>query len=846
MLQADCLSPTCKLRSVFSVSPVAVSNTNKGPISLQIVGLTNGETVRAEKFLDANRDGVLGVGDELMQSFLLTDGQRSVIGGITNRNVPGDTTPVDGAIAAEVAFAGDVAQQLVGQYIFKLSSPTGRFLAITRLFNVTNSAYGQSFSGSVQCNGTNVPNVVVMVTPANSQKDSPVAGVVADNSGHYSIKLPVGAYGFFLFKSNFVADLTQAPTVDLGAGVSVSTNLTFLFPTTRTISGRVVDAGNSCLGLPGIFVFCQSAASQIANGFTDAGGNFSVRVTSSQWKVELDDSGLSAYGYLRLQNNNTIVDTSSGSVSGVTVALPKGTALVYGSVKDDQNRPIAGLKLYADDNNSQYEGLGLSDQNGKYCVAVLASSWYVSPDNTSLRNYIFTQGNSVALTSGQAMQQNFSGTIGTNQISGLVQNTGNNPVVGVGVYGYATINGVTYNQYMQTDGSGYYSLNVANGNWNVGISCSGGNDALGSQGYQCVSEQSATVANNNPKVNFTVQACASVQVTTSSQLPGGQVGSSYGVQFQASGCNQPFSWALAPGSQSLPAGMNLSSDGGLSGTPGVSGTFSFTVRVTSNTGEWADQPFSVTINSSPLQVMTASLPSGTSGQFYSQAFSASGGSPPYTWSLSPGSANPPPGLSLASSGQLSGTPTASGSYNFFVRVMDSAATTADQLLSLTINNSALQVTNTNLPAATLGGVYSAQLGAIGGQPSYSWSLALGSANLPPGLSLDPSGLISGTPTTNGLFNFIVKVTDASFASVTRILGIQANPQLTLGLAFRPSPTQFQFQVNGTAGQNYTIQSSPDLMNWTLVGTTNSPGNIFTVLLNKSNNNQSYYRVMVGQ
>src|SRR5690348_7240231 len=112
----------------FSVSPVAVSNTNKGPISLQIVGLTNGETVRAEKFLDANRDGVLGVGDELMQSFLLIDGQRSVIGGITNRNVPGDTTPVDGAIAAEVAFAGDVAQQLVGQYIFKLSSPTGRFL----------------------------------------------------------------------------------------------------------------------------------------------------------------------------------------------------------------------------------------------------------------------------------------------------------------------------------------------------------------------------------------------------------------------------------------------------------------------------------------------------------------------------------------------------------------------------------------------------------------------------------------------------------------------------------------------------------------------------------------------
>ena len=90
----------------FSVSPAGVSNLYAGSIRLQIAGLTNGETVTVEKYLDVNTNRTVNAVDWLVQSFRLTDGQASVIAGVTNFNVPGDTTPVNGSITANVSFPG--------------------------------------------------------------------------------------------------------------------------------------------------------------------------------------------------------------------------------------------------------------------------------------------------------------------------------------------------------------------------------------------------------------------------------------------------------------------------------------------------------------------------------------------------------------------------------------------------------------------------------------------------------------------------------------------------------------------------------------------------------------------
>jgi len=113
----------------FTNTPAAVSNTYNRTITLQIGGIPTGDTVVVQKFLDANTNGVVDAGDILVQQFNLTDGQAGmVIGGVTNFNVPGDLNATTGAITATLNFQnGDFVQNIVGNYLYVLSSPAGDF-----------------------------------------------------------------------------------------------------------------------------------------------------------------------------------------------------------------------------------------------------------------------------------------------------------------------------------------------------------------------------------------------------------------------------------------------------------------------------------------------------------------------------------------------------------------------------------------------------------------------------------------------------------------------------------------------------------------------------------------------
>jgi len=88
----------------------------------------------------------------------------------------------------------------------------------------------------------------------------------------------------------------------------------------------------------------------------------------------------------------------------------------------------------------------------------------------------------------------------------------------------------------------------------------------------------------------------------------------------------------------------------------------------------------------PLKVTTTSLPAATGGSRYTATLAASGGEPPYSWSVTAGSL--PPGLHLDSStGMISGTPDVAGTYDFTVTVTDSQspAVTASQALSISVS-----------------------------------------------------------------------------------------------------------------------------------------------------------------
>ena len=859
------LCPAAPGAPVFTITPTAVSNTYSGTITLQITGLTPGVTVVVQKFLDANTNGIIDGGDWLVQQFQMTDGQAGMaFGGVTNFNVPGDTDgTANGQITAKLNFqGGDFSQNIAGKYLFKVS---GSFTPpLTNVLIVTNFPWAQKFTGNVVSNATStvVSNAVVLLFPPpvpgkNGPGGSPVAGAVANNAGSYTVQAPPGTYLPVAFRSNYLANFATAPIVTLGSGATVTTNLT-MTNATSSISGNLVDAANSSIFLPGIFLPVQSANGLIGIGFTDTNGNFSVGVRSGQWKVKADDTTLIVHGYLGLQNGTNV---NAGAT--VTNAMPKATALIYGSVKDNLGHPLVALDVYANDqNNNLYQTDGYTDANGNYVLGVLglgsSDPWYVQANgNNQLTNYIFTQENiNGNINAGQAVLQNFTAILATNHITGNVKANGTN-IAGVGVMASAIINSVDYFQYVDADANGNYSLNVANGSWTVGLETSGGSDSLdailGNGNYQSPNNQTAVINNNNATNNFTVQPCGGVQILTTN-LPDGQVGVFYGLTLQGSTCSGQLNWTLND-PQDFPTSLGFSQNGAIQGTPDTSGPYNFSVQLDDGNGHSTNQNLSLYIApaSTPLAVTTTSLPNGTNGTFYSQTIQASGGQTPYSWAIADYSISAvPSNLTLATNGVLSGTlSTTTGSYNFDVQVTDGAANTASQTLSVYIVNPPLPplvITNVSLPNGNVGAAYSAQLGATGGLSPYFWTLASVSSPLPTGLSLNTAGLISGMPTTNKPSIFKFQVQDQNGTTTNKVLSITINPKPVLGSASWLT-NQFQMRLTGASNQIYTVQMSTNLSstNWiSLFITNNTTTNSFLLTDPNATNQQRFYRILIGQ
>lgn len=245
--------------------------------------------------------------------------------------------------------------------------------------------------------------------------------------------------------------------------------------------------------------------------------------------------------------------------------------------------------------------------------------------------------------------------------------------------------------------------------------------------------------------------CPAISIDQTS-LPDGDAGVPYSQNLTASGGTAPYTFTLLSGS--LPTGLSLSAGGAITGTPSA-GTYNFTVQVTDGFSCVGTQAFSITVNCPALAIDQISLPDGDAGVAYSQTLTATGGTGPYTFTLQSGSL--PTGLSLSTSGDITGTPSA-GAFNFTVQVSDAFGCTATQAFAMNINCPAISIDPASLPDGVAGVAYSEALSAIGGNGPYSFSLLSGS--LPSGLTLSGAGVVSGTPSTAGSFNFTVQVLDA--------------------------------------------------------------------------------------
>jgi hypothetical protein len=262
-------------------------------------------------------------------------------------------------------------------------------------------------------------------------------------------------------------------------------------------------------------------------------------------------------------------------------------------------------------------------------------------------------------------------------------------------------------------------------------------------------------------------ACPTLRAT----LPNGAQGVPYN-QVVSADPEIPATYALSV--NILPPGLSLNNETGvISGIPSAPGNYTFGIKATGTDGCQKIGSFNLLITAlcPTISLSPTTLPAGLHGALYSQSLSATGGVGPYVFSVSGGGL--PNGLTLnPTTGLLSGTPTATGTFVFTVRAMSQGGCFGYRTYVLTINCATVTI-NTNLPNPVKGVAYSQALSASP-QGTFTFSLVTGS--LPLGFTMNSAGLVSGVTNLTGTYTFTVRARTASGCQGTRTYALTvANP-----------------------------------------------------------------------
>lgn len=333
-----------------------------------------------------------------------------------------------------------------------------------------------------------------------------------------------------------------------------------------------------------------------------------------------------------------------------------------------------------------------------------------------------------------------------------------------------------------------------------------------------------------------VSGSATPLTITTGALPGATLNVPYSAQLEASGGSGAISWGIEmpsdrPGSAAsataraknqkpaikpfgglqLPAGLSLSYSGLISGTPTALGQSQFTVYAEDQAMDIAYQPLGISVYPCVPTIGPAAstLPPGDVNTAYPQVQFNVSGCPGSTYTFSEQSANPfgpntlVPGLTLSSSGVLRGTPSAVGMYSILVTVTDQNQNQTQSQYSITINALPTISTSSPLPNGPVGVPYSQQIAATGGVPPYIFSM---NAN-PPGITITQSGVLNGTPTKGGTFNFNIAVTDSLGGQTVQPFQVTFATAVSQ-LQVAPLSLIFNANVNGSAPATQAISIAP--------------------------------------
>ena len=653
---------------------------------------------------------------------------------------------------------------LISSVKYRVGAIAGVFSVLTILFVIAPAAFGQSvatglthYTTDYGCSGCHITNAAI---PPPAPSGSPsvnhlhaanhpaqiatglatageMLGLFAPNptaAEQFSLSLFIGQYTAPVFSG-------ALPSIVTRTGVSDTVDVYPSIPSNGT-SGVARDGSAVSAGL------CTTATTTIGLSFSAPlnGGSPSVaQVGVSGTGMRYDVTYAPPAGFAGTDPFSVRVCNRTGTATG-TVAVTVYGITSAGSISraTSANYAHSSFSFYQLTSNDGAVSLRTASALPAGLLFDSATGEIYGTPTAAPGLYNVTLGatiNSAGSKNG-TVTQNLAITLTPNPpaVSGLSVTTGNG--------------GQAFSTQITTTGGIPASYALASGSLPAGLTLHTGTGIIdGTPTVNGVFNFNVTATNTSAtsaSTPVTITLTALTPVVTGLSVSTGSGGSAFSSQINAT--NIPTSYAISSGS--LPSGLSLNpATGVISGTPTVNGVFNFSVTA-SNTLTSAPLPVTITLSASTPVVSGLSVTSGNGGNPFSSQIMAS--NVPTSYAISSGSL--PTGLTLnPATGIISGTPTVNGVFNFSVTASNTLSS-APFPVTITLTALTPVVSGLSVTTGSGGSAFSSQINASNIPTSY----AVSSGSLPGGLTLNPgTGVISGTPTVNGVFNFSVTASNTT-------------------------------------------------------------------------------------
>jgi len=483
-----------------------------------------------------------------------------------------------------------------------------------------------------------------------------------------------------------------------------------------SIYGYVYD--NSNKGIEGVTIFSSNYKWTI----TDYNGYYALEdLAAGMYDIEFNK-----YNYLTITKESIEVFEEKSTILNITLPLT-----LSGKVTDAlTGKPLCDVIVSSDDNKST-----LTDDEGNYFLNGISPKTY----SISFSKYGYQSIHKLNVVISDNKQTVLNVSLPTSLYGYVTDLSSNNPIPDVTVMASNAM-------VAKTDELGFYSLGALTpGKYDIDVT---------KQGYQSVYlEDIEIISNESSRKDIRLTAPGPLNILTYNAT-NAVIFNDYFFKIIITGGRAPYDFSIINGT--LASGLKFDKENGtIYGQPIETGEYYFSVGVTDDVGSYAEMEYNIKISSRLLFETDANILSGISQSNYNFEFKAYGGTPPYTFTFVEG--NLPDGVELNSNGVLSGYIENIGSYDFKVRVTDSALIKTEKAFHLSIIDEFI-IKNEKLNYAYVGEYYNCDIYASGDNSTYKWSLVSG--NLPEGLYLDnEEGLIAGRPFKKESNIITISVTD---------------------------------------------------------------------------------------